>query len=103
MSIQLSDFLEVMVDRSTGLLLTDCSGMCLTASELGVWVPGNPIAQAHPLCPEHGDPHAAAITERDRLRQTWAPGETRPAYDEHDTVAVLREVDSFYERFGDAA
>lgn len=31
-----------------------CSGMCLTASDIGFW--GHEVAYPHPLCPEHGSP-----------------------------------------------
>lgn len=33
--------------------MSDC-GMCLKASDIGVYSAGNPIAYSHPGCPEHG-------------------------------------------------
>ena len=34
-----------------------CDGLCVTAADVGVDVPGNPVAYAHPGCPAH-DPDA---------------------------------------------
>lgn len=34
----------------------DCNGVCLRASDVGVSVPGDPVARAHDYCPEHGTP-----------------------------------------------
>ena len=31
-----------------------CNGICLRASDVGVSVPGDPVARAHDSCPEHG-------------------------------------------------
>ncbi|EMY33559.1 hypothetical protein D477_014196 [Arthrobacter crystallopoietes BAB-32] len=33
--------------------MSDC-GMCLTASDIGIGVAGDPIAYPHPGCPDHG-------------------------------------------------
>jgi hypothetical protein len=30
-----------------------CDGLCVTAADVGVSVPGNPVAYAHPGCPAH--------------------------------------------------
>lgn len=31
-----------------------CGGPCMRASDVGVPVPGDPVAYAHPCCPVHG-------------------------------------------------
>lgn len=36
----------------------NCSGVCVTAADLGVIVSDpDAVAYPHPMCPEHGDPH----------------------------------------------
>jgi hypothetical protein len=30
-----------------------CDGLCVTAADVGVDVPGDPVAYAHPGCPAH--------------------------------------------------
>lgn len=44
-----------------------CCGDCLTAAEVGVSLPGNPIAYAHPECSLHNPPASppvAVVVER---------------------------------------
>lgn len=31
-----------------------CTGLCVTAADIGVGVAGNPVAYPYPGCPEHG-------------------------------------------------
>ena len=40
-----------------------CNGICVTASDIGIYAPGNPVAYAHPACPEHGDESYCAHCE----------------------------------------
>jgi hypothetical protein len=35
-----------------------CNGLCVTAADVGVIADG--VAYAHPMCPEHGEPHPFA-------------------------------------------
>jgi hypothetical protein len=36
--------------------MSECNGICVTSSDLGVPEYGHMVAYAHPDCPEHGDP-----------------------------------------------
>ncbi len=43
--------------------MSECNGICLTASDIGVGEYGDMIAYAHPDCEEHGDPLEYDIAE----------------------------------------
>ena len=51
----------------TGLKMTECNGICLTAWDIGIEEYGDMIAYAHPDCPAHGNP----LYEEDE----WPPNE----------------------------
>jgi hypothetical protein len=36
---------------------SECNGLCVIASDVGIPGYGDQIAYSHPMCPEHGHPH----------------------------------------------
>lgn len=43
-----------------------CDGLCVTASDVGVSVPGDPVAYPHPGCPLHDPGQACGCGDPDR-------------------------------------
>jgi hypothetical protein len=60
----------------------ECGHLCLRGSDIGVSVPGDPVAYAHPGCPVHG--HCEAYIPGDLQTNGHRPCANCKAYeDEH--------------------
>lgn len=79
-----------------------CDHLCLRGSDVGVSVPGDPVAYAHPGCPVHG--HCEAYVPGEDIHSNGdRPCINCRAYeDEHNYTAPGDEPDTATEFTGDA-
>lgn len=73
-----------------------CCGLCLTSSDIGVPVAGNPVAVAHMACPKHADPVAFGM-RADRMLDAEQARADRAERERDDALAALTRVHAMAE------